>query len=84
MTSACHLSTAVETGVCSEVTCLIAQECWLAASIPARILLAQETSLPPSSPFPVSNPLPSIFPSTGLVCLSAAGLPLALKVVASW
>ena len=35
-----------ETGGCSEVTCLMAQECWLAASIPACILVAQETAHP--------------------------------------
>lgn len=34
-----------ETGGCSEVTCVMAQECWLAASISACILLAQETAL---------------------------------------
>lgn len=34
-----------ETGGCSELTYLMAQECRLAASVPLSILLAQETSL---------------------------------------
>lgn len=49
-----------ETGGCSELTYLMAQECWLAASVPPSILLAQETSL--AHPiFPLSFTLISSF-----------------------